>query len=116
MGVSKVETDNMVECFGYMAGTLPITYLGLKIGSTMKTSIDWGPLLKNSGKDLRIGKRAPSNVVNKLEFLRHCFFWGGSNDVSKMAWVKWETCLMPHNKGGLNIGSLAIKNQALLDK
>ncbi|XP_071741224.1 uncharacterized mitochondrial protein AtMg01250-like [Rutidosis leptorrhynchoides] len=38
LGVSKVETKNMAAWLGCVAGTLPITYLGLPLGSSMKLS------------------------------------------------------------------------------
>ncbi|XP_071725720.1 uncharacterized protein [Rutidosis leptorrhynchoides] len=44
------------------------------------------------------------------------FFLGGSDENSKLLWVKWETILSSYEKGGFNIGSLKAKNLALLGK
>ncbi|XP_071741787.1 uncharacterized protein [Rutidosis leptorrhynchoides] len=33
-----------------------------------------------------------------------------------MAWIKWDTCLLPREYGGLDIAPLAFKNRALLAK
>ncbi|GKD70322.1 hypothetical protein Tco_1324412, partial [Tanacetum coccineum] len=44
-------------------------------------------------------------------------FWGGgTQDVKKIAWVKWPNILASFDKGGLNIGSLKAFNLALLQK
>ncbi|XP_071739601.1 uncharacterized protein [Rutidosis leptorrhynchoides] len=98
LGVSKVETEDMAEWLGYVAGTLPIIYLGLPISSSMNKSKAWDP------------------VFEKFEGLRRRFFWSGSSDVSTMAWIKWDSCLRPQDFGGLDIAPLALKDRALIAK
>ncbi|XP_071738945.1 uncharacterized protein [Rutidosis leptorrhynchoides] len=56
------------------------------------------------------------NVIKRLESIRRNFFWGGSGDFSKLTRVKWEDSLLPYEEGGLNVGSLLVKNLALLGK
>lgn len=48
--------------------------------------------------------------------MRGCFFWGGSIENEKMAWIGWEKVLTKTEDGGLNIGSLKAQNLALLGK
>ncbi|XP_071739167.1 uncharacterized protein [Rutidosis leptorrhynchoides] len=60
--------------------------------------------------------RAPGSLTKLLESLRYNFFWGGSGNIKKISWVKWEKVLLPYGSGGLNIGSLIAKNLALLGK
>ncbi|KAJ0507927.1 putative reverse transcriptase zinc-binding domain-containing protein [Helianthus annuus] len=42
--------------------------------------------------------------------------WGGSDEVSKMAWTAWENAVVPIKYGGLGFGSLRDANLALLAK
>ncbi|XP_071739984.1 uncharacterized mitochondrial protein AtMg00310-like [Rutidosis leptorrhynchoides] len=60
--------------------------------------------------------RALPCVLNKLESVRRKNFWGGSGDVSKMSWVRWDDVIRPFEAGGLNLGSLKCKNWALIGK
>ncbi|XP_071699677.1 uncharacterized protein [Rutidosis leptorrhynchoides] len=56
---------------------------------------------------------APSNIINLVEGMRRKFFWGGTGDENKLAWVNWDSILQPYGKGGLNIGSLKAKKTFL---
>ncbi|GJW61371.1 RNA-directed DNA polymerase, eukaryota, reverse transcriptase zinc-binding domain protein [Tanacetum coccineum] len=59
---------------------------------------------------------APKCVILYLEKLRRNFFWGGSLESNKMAWIAWDkTCSSP-SCGGLGIGSLHASNLAMLVK
>ena len=59
---------------------------------------------------------APKSVINHLEKIRRNFFWGGSLDSNKMAWVSWKKVCSPKSCGGLEIGSLHALNLAMLVK
>ena len=59
---------------------------------------------------------APKSVINHLEKIRRNFFWGGSLDSNKMAWVAWKNVCSPKSCGGLGIGSLDALNLAMLVK
>ena len=58
----------------------------------------------------------PVAVLKKLESIRQKFFWGGSDENRKVAWVKWDRDLNKKVSGGLNIGSLKASNWGLLGK
>lgn len=55
-------------------------------------------------------------IVKSLESLRAFFFWGGTDDSKKLAWVKWSNILSSMDKGGLGVGSLKAFNMSLLLK
>ncbi|GKD03807.1 RNA-directed DNA polymerase, eukaryota, reverse transcriptase zinc-binding domain protein [Tanacetum coccineum] len=56
------------------------------------------------------------SVLKSLEKMRATFFWGGTQDNRKLAWLKWPNVVASFEKGGLNIGSLKSFNLALLYK
>ncbi|XP_071726903.1 uncharacterized protein [Rutidosis leptorrhynchoides] len=58
----------------------------------------------------------PETFLKRLESIRARFFWGGSNSVKKMAWIKWDKVIASFDKGGLNVGSLKAFNLALIYK
>ncbi|GJX34045.1 putative RNA-directed DNA polymerase, eukaryota, reverse transcriptase zinc-binding domain protein, partial [Tanacetum coccineum] len=125
-------------------GVFLFNYLGLPIGANMNLSVNWKTLLDKfdsrlsqwKAKLLSIGGRLTlvksvlgslgiyylsifkvSDIVLKtLEKKRANFFWGGSHDTRKLAWVKWPIVLASQNKGGLDVGSLKSFNLALLLK
>ncbi|GKD08647.1 putative RNA-directed DNA polymerase, eukaryota, reverse transcriptase zinc-binding domain protein, partial [Tanacetum coccineum] len=105
IGVNKDEVLSMASNAGCIAGDIPFNYLGLPIGSNMK-----------SISSLCLVVRAPESVLQDLERIQAKFFWGGNKDENKMAWVKWPIILNSFDKGGLNIGSLKDFNLALLQK
>ncbi|GJY58660.1 RNA-directed DNA polymerase, eukaryota, reverse transcriptase zinc-binding domain protein [Tanacetum coccineum] len=144
IGVNEEEVSNMASNAGCIAGNILFNYLGLPIGSNMKSIASWKMLvdhfhlrlstwkanLLSIGGRLTLIKsvlgslgiyyllifRAPESVLQDLERIRSNFFWGGNQDGKKMAWVKWPIILNSFDKGGLNIGSLKAFNLALLQK
>ncbi|GJW01986.1 reverse transcriptase domain, reverse transcriptase zinc-binding domain protein [Tanacetum coccineum] len=60
--------------------------------------------------------KAPKCVISYLEKLRRNFFWGGSVDNKKLAWVAWKQVCSSKDCGGLGIGSLLASNLAMLTK
>ncbi|GKA12988.1 hypothetical protein Tco_0692534 [Tanacetum coccineum] len=44
------------------------------------------------------------------------FFWGGSHEARKLAWIKWKDVPSSYDNGDLNIDSLKAFNLALLQK
>ncbi|GKD32458.1 RNA-directed DNA polymerase, eukaryota, reverse transcriptase zinc-binding domain protein [Tanacetum coccineum] len=144
IGVNEKEVYNMASNAGCTAGNIPFNYLGLPIGSNMKSTASWKVLVDRFRSRLSTWKanllsiggrltliksvlgslgiyylsifRAPELVLNDLERIQTNFFWGGNQDGKKMAWVKWPIILNSFDKGGLNIGSLKAFNLALLQK
>ncbi|GJY64199.1 putative RNA-directed DNA polymerase, eukaryota, reverse transcriptase zinc-binding domain protein [Tanacetum coccineum] len=60
--------------------------------------------------------KVPVSVLKSLEKMCATFFWGGSQDNRKLAWLKWPNVVASFEKGGLNIRSLKSFNLALLHK
>ncbi|MFS7968866.1 putative reverse transcriptase zinc-binding domain-containing protein [Helianthus anomalus] len=145
-GVGVEEPDvvclaNTLQC---NAGVLPFKYLGLYVGANMNLVRNWKPIVDLFKSRLSIWKakklsyggritllksvlsslptyffslyRAPVQVLNQLERIRRIFFWGGSEEVSKMAWMAWENVVVPVEYGGLGFGSLRDANLAMLAK
>ncbi|GKC73337.1 putative RNA-directed DNA polymerase, eukaryota, reverse transcriptase zinc-binding domain protein [Tanacetum coccineum] len=131
VGVSDNEIISMANNTGYSPGAFSFVYLGLPIGTNMNLSINWknlldrfdARLLKWKANLLSIGGRltliksvlkslgiyylsifkVPDVVLKMLEKKRAIFFWGGTHDSRKLAWVKWLNVLASHDKGGLVI-------------
>ncbi|GJT69517.1 RNA-directed DNA polymerase, eukaryota, reverse transcriptase zinc-binding domain protein [Tanacetum coccineum] len=61
-------------------------------------------------------KRLRNPVIPELESLRRAFFWGGSVEDKKIAWVACDKILLPFDKGGLGIISLKSCNLSLLSR
>ncbi|GJW09594.1 putative RNA-directed DNA polymerase, eukaryota, reverse transcriptase zinc-binding domain protein [Tanacetum coccineum] len=129
VGVSDNEVYSMATDIGCSLGSFPFTYLGLPVGANMNLTVSWkvlldrfdarlskwkANLLSNGGcltlikyvlKSLEIYYfsifKVPDSVLKILEKKRASFFWGGSKDVRKLAWVKWPIILASHVKGGL---------------
>ncbi|XP_071719522.1 uncharacterized protein [Rutidosis leptorrhynchoides] len=132
VGIDKIEVEEMASVFGCKRGSFPMTYLGLPIGANMKKLSNWRPVIDKFEKRLSDWKartisfggrltlvnevlnslplyyfsffRVPPSVLNKLEKVRRNFFWGGSGDINKISWVKWDDVIRPWADGGLNLG------------
>ncbi|GJR17890.1 putative RNA-directed DNA polymerase, eukaryota, reverse transcriptase zinc-binding domain protein [Tanacetum coccineum] len=102
--VSNEEVSIMATSTGCAPGSLPFTYLGLPI------------VLGSLGIYYLSIFKAPELILKALERYRATFFWGGSHDNKKIAWIKWSNVLSSFDKVGLNIGSLKAFNLALLQK
>ncbi|GKC47558.1 RNA-directed DNA polymerase, eukaryota, reverse transcriptase zinc-binding domain protein, partial [Tanacetum coccineum] len=144
IGVNEDEVYNMASNAGCIIGNIPFNYLGLPIGSNMKSIASWKMLIDRFRSRLSTWKasllsigghltliksvlgslgiyyllifRAPESVLNDLERIWSNFFWGGNQDGKKMAWVRWTIILNSYDNEGLNIGSLKDFNLALLQK
>ncbi|GKB64361.1 RNA-directed DNA polymerase, eukaryota, reverse transcriptase zinc-binding domain protein [Tanacetum coccineum] len=73
-------------------------------------------LLTSSMRGSLIGKQSPNKIINKLEGIRRKFFWGGTTDENKIAWIAWDKATSPISNGGLGIGTLKSSNLAMLSK
>ena len=144
IGVSSSEVNSIASSIGCQPSLLPCTYLGLPIGANMSRYGNWSSLIDRFQKRLSNWKtktlsyggrltliksvlgslgvyffstfKAPISILKKLESIRRDFFWGGSSDTKKIAWIAWDKVIGPREQGGLGIGSLKIFNQAMLAK
>ncbi|GJU88049.1 RNA-directed DNA polymerase, eukaryota, reverse transcriptase zinc-binding domain protein [Tanacetum coccineum] len=96
IGVTLDEKAVLASHIGCQSSVFPCTYLGLPIGASMS--------------------RTPQKIIQELESLRRAFFWGGSVEDKKIAWVAWDKNFLPFDKGGLGINSLKSCNLSLLSK
>ncbi|GJY56448.1 RNA-directed DNA polymerase, eukaryota, reverse transcriptase zinc-binding domain protein [Tanacetum coccineum] len=131
IGVNEDDVYNMDSNARCIAGNIPFNYLGLLIGSNMKSIATWKMLIDRFRSRLSTWKasllsiggrltlikyvlrslgiyylsifRAPESVLNDLERIWSNFFWGGNQDGKKMAWVKWPIILNSYDNEGLNI-------------
>ncbi|GKA41365.1 hypothetical protein Tco_0733958 [Tanacetum coccineum] len=113
IGVNKDEVLSMASNAGCIAGDIPFNYLGLSIGSNMKSIASWKTLVDRFHMRLSSWKanllliggrltliksvlgsldiyylsifRAPESVLQDLKRIRAKFFWGGNKDKNKMA-------------------------------
>ncbi|KAJ9551779.1 LOW QUALITY PROTEIN: hypothetical protein OSB04_015824 [Centaurea solstitialis] len=144
IGVPSIEINEVANSLGCKVGNLPFTYLGIPIGDRMKKKRAWKTLfdkfrnklsnwkakILSSGGRLTLCKtvlgslgtylfslfKAPSGVLKELERLRRKFFWGMSDGIKKIPWIRWDVVLNSKAKGGLDIGSLSAQNVAMLAK
>nr|GEY08811.1 reverse transcriptase domain, reverse transcriptase zinc-binding domain protein [Tanacetum cinerariifolium] len=144
VGVPEDELQDMAQVTGCQAGSFPFTYLGLPIGKSMHHKSSWNTtadrfkaklstwkanLLSTGGRYTLIKSvlgnleiyyfsffKAPKVVIHNLERLCSRFFWGGSDNINKMAWIKWENVLPPMKYGCLGIGRLLSFNLTLIQK
>ncbi|GKB66441.1 putative RNA-directed DNA polymerase [Tanacetum coccineum] len=144
VGVEREEVERMARYMRCSAGEFPFTYLGLPISVNMRRVVAWNGVIESfknklsgwKAKTMSFGGRltlvksvlgslplyyfsmfrVPSHVISTLERIRKNFFWGGLGEGKKLHWVKWDNVISSFGDGGLNIGSLKVKNLALLGK
>lgn len=56
VGVTSTEVDDMATIMGCRVGSIPFSYLGLPIGSDLRSKKNWFLSLTNSRIGLRIGR------------------------------------------------------------
>ncbi|GKE33037.1 RNA-directed DNA polymerase, eukaryota, reverse transcriptase zinc-binding domain protein [Tanacetum coccineum] len=128
IGVNEDGVYNMASNAGCIVGNIPFNYLGLLIGSNMKSIASWKMLIDRFRSRLSTWKanllsirgrltliksmlgsldiyyllifKVSESVLNDLERIRSNFFWGGNQDGKKMAWVKWPIILNSYDNGG----------------
>ena len=58
----------------------------------------------------------PKGVAKEIISLQRKFLWGGNREGRSMALVKWEVVQQSKERGGLGVGDIELKNEALLLK
>ncbi|GJU14825.1 putative RNA-directed DNA polymerase [Tanacetum coccineum] len=142
VGVETNELERMAHFLRCGVGEFPFMYLGLPIEVNMKRMSAWNGVVDRfksrlsewKAKAMSFGGRltlvkavhgslplyyfsmfrVPLSVITALERVQKNFFWGGLGGGNKIAWVKWDRVISSFGDGGLNIGSLKLKNHALL--
>ncbi|GJZ03678.1 ALP1-like protein isoform X1 [Tanacetum coccineum] len=110
------DMDNIIRVlhvFYLASGDIPFNYLGLPIGSNMKSIASWKTLVDRFHMRLSSWKANLLSIEGSSDLIKFCAWLSYEN---KMAWVKWPIILNSFDKGGLNIGSLKAFNLALLQK
>jgi hypothetical protein len=136
--------DQLAEILCCRVGDLPMSYLGMLLGSSFKASSVWNPILEKIERKLAGWKKLylskggcltllkstlsslptyflslftiPMHVAERIEKLQRNFLWGGLGDGFKHHLVGWNTICCPIAKGGLGIRRVAMTNRALLGK
>ena len=130
----------LAEILGCQIGSLPMTYLGMPLGTSHKSPTIWNPILEKIERKLASWKKMylskggrltllkstlsslptyflslftiPSHVANKIKRLQRDFLWRDS----KTHLVGWDKVCAPLENGGLGIRKLTTLNKALLGK
>ncbi|PNY13834.1 cysteine-rich receptor-like protein kinase [Trifolium pratense] len=125
-------------------GRIPFIYLGLPIGGNPRRHSLWIPLLEKIRKRLSGWKsrflsmggrlvllksvlsslsvyflsffKAPAGIIRSIESLFKSFLWGGSEDIRKINWVKWDKVCLDRDGGGLGVRRIREFNLSLLGK
>lgn len=144
VNLDQEKMEEIAEALRCRADSLPVPYLGLKIGGRINGIEKWlevvekmkGRLRNWDASSISMGGRCtivnsilttmplycmsifplPKKVATQLKTLQCNFLWGGNVDLRKMAWVKWNDLCKPKKDGGLGIKDLLLFNKALLSK
>ena len=136
--------DALAAILRCRVGSLPLTYLGMLLGTPYKTASMWNPILERMEKKLSGWKHLylskggrltlvkstlsslptyylslfviPVAVADRLEHIQRKFLWGSSEECFKYPLVAWEKVCLPIVLGGLGIKKLVHFNKALLGK
>ena len=132
---------NIIQC---RVGSLPMTYLGMPLGTSFKTASIWNPILEKIERKLSGWKRIylskggrlmllkstlsslptyylslftiPKSMATRLESIQRNFLWESSEGSFKYPLVAWEKVCLPVEMGGLGLRSVVSFNQVLLGK
>lgn len=60
--------------------------------------------------------KLPNALCDEMTSMVRKFWWGQTNERSKMAWLSWDKMCLPKEKGGLGFRNLKAFNLTLLAK
>lgn len=137
-------TASLAQLFGCVVGTLPFTYLGLPLGLTKLSVVDFLPLVTKCERRLaytsaflsQAGRLEITNsiftafpmffmstfhlhkiVIKKVDNYRKHSLWRGADiHDRKPSKAAWELVCLPKDEGGLGVLNLQTQNEALLLK
>ncbi|XP_074265774.1 uncharacterized protein LOC141588219 [Silene latifolia] len=109
-GVKYGIVEDILQISGFHRGSLPFKYLGVRISSKKLT--------KNESLKLtdRIVARIRGWGTKHLTYAGRNFVWRGTSDYKISPNVKWDTCCLPKEEGGLGIKDAKTWNKALFGK
>ena len=141
---SVPDVEELAVVLGCKVGTLPMSYLGLPLGSSFKDKTIWNGIVEKLETRLAGWKRMylskggrvtlikstlsniptyylslfpiPVGVAHRIEKIQRDFLWGGLGEDFKYHLVSWDRVCTPLCYGGLGIRKLLLYNQALLGK
>jgi hypothetical protein len=130
--------------FGCLQGQLPLTYLGIPLGTTKPLVKDYAPLVcrierKLSASSVYLSYLKRLQLVNSVisslptyfmctlslsktvvaiidKFRKNCLWRGCDINAKGYNLAAWEMVTAPKNKGGLGVKNLYLQNDALLLK
>ncbi len=141
---SVTNVEDLAGVLGCKVAELPMTYLGLPLGSSFKNPSIWNGIIEkmeqhlagwkrmylSKGARVTLIKSTLSNlptyylslfpilvgVAHRIEKIQQDFLWGGLGEEFKYRLVNWDHVCEPICCGGLEIRNLVLFNQALLGK
>lgn len=144
INVDRNILESMAGILGCVIGTVPFSYLGIKVGVRYKRELEWSDTIQKvknrlkgwEHRKLSIGGRVtllnavlttipiyhlsfsciPRKSLRALNSVLRNFLWGGGESLNKIAWVKWEYVCFPKEKGGLGVKDIDCFNKALVSK
>ncbi|KAL8551421.1 hypothetical protein ACS0TY_000495 [Phlomoides rotata] len=136
-----VETERVTNCNIF---TLPMSYLGMKIGDNSHRKNEWKELaqklksriMKWDKSSISLAGRAtliqsvlsampiyqlslfllPKSVIKYLTAIQRNFLWGGTENFRKTPWARWGWVCQKKFEEGFGVRELGIFNKALLHK
>ena len=141
---SVTDVEDLAGVLGCKVAELPMTYLGLPLGSSFKDKSIWNGIIEKMEQCLASWKRMypskgervmlikstlsnlptkylslfpiPLGVAQRIEKIHRDFMWGGLGEEFKYHLVGWDRVCQPIRCGGLGIKNLVLFNPAILDK
>ncbi|KAI8530701.1 hypothetical protein RHMOL_Rhmol11G0080100 [Rhododendron molle] len=138
------DIGDIAQLLGCKVVALPVSYLGLLLGSSYKAKAVWHSVEERFQKRLASWKRLyipkggrvtlikntfsslpiyfmslfviPAFMAKRLEKIQRDFWWSGVGEESKYHLVEWDKVCTPMREGSLGVRRLKLFNQALLGK
>lgn len=138
---NSVDVTNILGC---NETSLPLDYLGFKLGANPRAIKSWDHIVQKFKKKLALWQakflslggritliksslsslplyymsllKASRGVIRELEKWQRRFLWNGSVFRKVISKVHWNIVCQPKSKGGLGIRNLFVMNRALLAK
>ncbi|KAE8716020.1 hypothetical protein F3Y22_tig00110156pilonHSYRG00217 [Hibiscus syriacus] len=136
--------EERASVVGCGVGALPMSYLGLPVGTSKNSDMLWEPVIQNFSSKLAGWKastlslagrlvlvktvlsslpiffmsifKIPPKVNRKLNSIMASFLWGEGPERKQIHWVNWNLVCQPFDEGGLGVLDLRLINRVLLGK